>query len=173
MQSVICQRCHKRPATAHLTELSPVGVCTELHICATCIQQLELRLESGPPLIASILASGTAPSLPEIPVSESTSAGKGLTCEVCGLSFADFESGRRFGCAHDYQLWEVELLSLLSGYHGADRHAGRRPGLLEPTFPLDPRLKLDAALRAAVAEEDFATAARLRDELKRLEGSAS
>jgi protein arginine kinase activator len=92
-------------------------------------------------------------------------------CPHCGLTFADFESGKRFGCAHDYNAWEGPVATLLAGYHGADRHVGRRPGSA-PEGGDDRtvrRAHLDAALRSAVASEDYEQAARLRDELRQLE----
>jgi protein arginine kinase activator len=170
MQSIICQRCGKRPATTHLTELSPTGARDELHLCATCLQQLDLHLESGPPPIAGILHG--------LPLANKPSGPSGVVvheaiadCPRCGMSFSDFESHKRFGCSHDYTVWEERLVGLLDGYHGTDRHVGRQPGAV-PMASDDLRqrhLRLDAALRSAVASEDFESAARLRDELRRLE----
>jgi len=172
MQSVICQRCKKRPATTHLTELSSAGGCLELHLCATCIQHLELRLESGPPAIATIQASEP---VAKVVTAEAVADSETLApdCPSCHMPLADFESAKRFGCAQDYTAWEDRLVPLLAEYHGADRHVGRCPG---PGSALagdlrQRRLLLDAALREAVAGEDFGTAARLRDELKQLERS--
>jgi protein arginine kinase activator len=167
MQTVICQRCQKRPASAHLTELTPTGGRDELHLCASCIQQLDLHLEAGPPPIAAILSAQPLSATPVTaePVADAGSAPG--SCPECGLTFGDFETGKRFGCAHDYALWETQLVALFESYHGASRHRGRRPGAVPKSDDLQARrARLDAALRAAVASEDFEQAAQLRDELK-------
>lgn len=168
MQNVTCQRCGKRPATTHLTELSPAGGRAELHLCATCIQLMELHLEAGPPLIAGIIAGASGPAVSE-PAEESAIA----DCPSCGMSFADFGNAKRFGCAQDYCAWEDRLIPLLEGYHGADRHIGRRPGQPGPAseIPDAQRSQLDQALRTAIAREDYETAAQVRDEIRQHERS--
>jgi protein arginine kinase activator len=181
MLGVTCQLCSKRPATSHLTELDPdSGQRQELHICATCIQRLDLKLENGPPPIAVIL--GMKPddvSSAKIKVAGTLNlptAGKGEDrCPHCGLAFSEFGSGKLFGCAHDYTAFGEKVDTLLRNYHGTTHHAGRRPGS-EPVAPQDPvsarRVQLDAALRQAVVSENYENAARLRDELKRLDEPA-
>ncbi len=182
MLGVTCQICSKRPATAHLTELDPdSGERQELHICSTCIQKLDLKLESGPPPIAVIL--GMAPddqssakikiaAHPNVPALKKQDE----QCPHCGLAFSEFGSGKLFGCAHDYTAFGEKIEILLRNYHGTTQHIGRRPGT-EPTQEPDPitarRAKLDEALREAVTSENYESAAKLRDELKRLDDDAS
>jgi protein arginine kinase activator len=168
MQNVICQRCGKRPATTHLTELSPAGGRAELHLCTTCIQLMELRLEAGPPPIAAIIAGAAEEDAP------SADGDPAADCPCCGLTFGEFEQGKRFGCTQDYSAWEDRLLPLLAGYHGADRHVGRRPaaGAADADAWQQQRARLDGDLRAAIAKEDYEAAARLRDALRRCQGSA-
>jgi protein arginine kinase activator len=178
MLGVTCQLCSKRPATSHLTELDPdSGQRQELHVCATCIQRLDLKLENGPPPIATIL--GMMPddissvkmkvagglNLPAVPKGDDR-------CPHCGLAFSEFGSGKLFGCAHDYLAFGDRIETLLRNYHGTTRHIGRRPGS-EPEAPQDVltvrRVHLDAALRDAVVNENYENAAKLRDELKQLD----
>jgi protein arginine kinase activator len=182
MLGVTCQLCSKRPATAHLTELdSHSGERQELHICSTCIQRLDLKLENGPPPISVILgmqpddaSSGklkviTSLSVPTLLKSD-------VRCPHCGLAFSEFGSGKLFGCAHDYTAFGDKIEILLRNYHGTTRHVGRLPGS-EPATPEDPitarRVCLDAALHDAVVSENYESAAKLRDEIKRLDDSAS
>lgn len=182
MLGVTCQLCSKRPATAHLTELDPYsGQRQELHICSTCIQRLDLKLESGPPPIAVIL--GMKPddaSSAKLKVIGNLSVPARLkndtTCPHCGLAFSEFGSGKLFGCAHDYSTFGDKIETLLRNYHGTTRHIGRLPGS-EPATPIDPiaarRARLDASLRDAVVSENYETAAALRDEIKSLDEPAA
>jgi protein arginine kinase activator len=178
MLGVTCQLCTKRPATSHLTELDPdSGQRQELHICATCIQRLDLKLEHGPPPIAVILGmKSDDASSAKIKVGDAfPPAGlpKGDDrCPHCGLAFSEFGSGKLFGCAHDYTAFGDKVETLLRNYHGTTRHIGRRPGS-EPAGAKDKaaahRVRLDAALRQALVNENYENAAKLRDELKRLD----
>jgi protein arginine kinase activator len=182
MLGVTCQLCSKRPATTHLTELDQEsGQRQELHICATCIQRLDLKLENGPPPIAEIL--GMKPddaSSTKIKVTGHLSLSHVLKgedrCPHCGLAFSEFGSGKLFGCAHDYSAFGSKIDTLLRNYHGTTQHQGRRPGS-EPDSAQDAvtarRAKLDAALREAVVNENYENAAKLRDELKRLDEPAT
>jgi protein arginine kinase activator len=187
MLGVTCQLCSKRPATTHLTELDPfTGQRQELHICATCIQRLNLKLESGPPPIAEILGMKpddvSSVKMKAIPNINAPAAHKpDSVCPHCGLAFGEFGSGKLFGCAHDYGAFGEKIEALLQNYHGSARHVGRVPGSTTPTNSIDHaqaahdealsdrRARLDAALRDAVVSENYENAAKIRDELKRLD----
>lgn len=182
MLGVTCQLCLKRPATTHLTELdSENGQRQELHICSTCIQRLDLKLEAGPPPIAVILGmKSDDASSAKLKVNSKLSL-PGMVrdeerCPQCGLAFAEFGSGKLFGCAHDYTAFSERIETLLRNYHGDVKHVGRRPGEARPQ-PADGvttrRAQLDAALREAVASEQYEVAAKLRDELRNLERPVS
>ena len=178
MLGVTCQLCSKRPATSHLTELDPdTGQRQELHICATCIQRLDLKLENGPPSIAEILdMKSDDASSAKIKITSGLSmpaiVKNDERCPHCGLAFSEFGSGKLFGCAHDYAAFGDKVEALLRNYHGTTRHVGRRPGS-EPDAPESAatvhRASLDAALRQAVMNENYENAAKLRDELRQLD----
>jgi protein arginine kinase activator len=179
MLDVTCQLCAKRPATTHLTELDPgTGQRQELHLCATCIQRLDLKLEVGPPPIATILDmkpdDGAAKHKIALnPASASAVSPDEERCPECGLAFSEFGSGKLFGCAHDYTAFADKVEALLRNYHGTSQHNGRHPiDVLPVAAGVEMRARraqLDAALRTAVADEKYEDAARLRDELRRLE----
>jgi protein arginine kinase activator len=182
MLDVTCQLCAKRPATTHLTELDPgTGQRQELHLCATCIQRLELKLEAGPPPIAEILdmksddgGSGSGKIKINLnPAAAVATASEEERCPECGLAFSEFGSGKLFGCSHDYTAFADKVETLLRNYHGTSQHRGRHPIEVMPVAAgvelRARRAQLDAALREAVAGEKYEDAARLRDELRKLE----
>lgn len=183
MLGIVCQVCTKRPATSHLTELDPAsGERKELHICATCVAQLELSLSSNPPPIAEVLAKKSAldDDTPTIKTAKNKATEPDLeansaTCPSCGLSFAEFAAHNRFGCAQCYTAFAIQVEPLLSRYHGAAIHTGRVPAAAARS-PEDDlvarRMRIDIALREAVTAEDYKKAATLRDELRRLDESA-
>jgi protein arginine kinase activator len=182
MLDVTCQLCAKRPASTHLTELEPgTGQRQELHLCALCIQRLGLKLEAGPPPIATILdMKPEACASAKITINLNQAAGPAALeeerCPSCGLAFSEFGSGKLFGCTHDYTAFSEKVEGLLRNYHGVCVHKGRRPENAQMPAQMElvvQRTQLDTALRKAVAGEKFEDAARLRDELRRLDNPHS
>ncbi|OYW15649.1 MAG: hypothetical protein B7Z55_14890 [Planctomycetales bacterium 12-60-4] len=92
------------------------------------------------------------------------------SCPNCGITFKEFRSQGRLGCAHDYVAFQEELLPLLENIHGEVQHVGkvpkRAPDASQQQFRL---VKLKSRLRAAVDDEMYEEAARLRDEIAQLE----
>ena len=178
MIGIVCQICAKRPATSHLTELDAAGERRELHLCATCIEQFDLKLESDPPPILDLLKktakTAAAPAEDEDPaedLEEGDEADSDATCGTCGLTFAEFAVNNRFGCARCYADFGEKVDGLLSRYHGSSLHVGRTPAARVggPDQVVVRRAQLDAALREAVAHEAYEKAARLRDEIRKLD----
>ena len=84
----------------------------------------------------------------------------------------------RFGMSFEGTM--VEMLSaidfddaLLKGMHKGTQHKGKVPPAVRRVVSQEARLaKLEAALKAAIAKEDFETAATLRDEIKQAKKAA-
>lgn len=80
-------------------------------------------------------------------------------CPACGFPLETYRKTGRLGCPDCYTVFARELEPQLSP---ADDGS-------EPTAaPADERRELEAQLRAAVAREDYETAAALRDRLRNL-----
>jgi len=178
MLGIVCQVCAKRPATSHLTELDPAtGERKELHICASCVVALDLTLASNPPPIAEVLEKKAA--LADEPTVAKKKKGtpdpdleaNSATCASCGLSFAEFAAHNRFGCAQCYSAFATQVEPLLTRYHGQAVHTGRVPAATRSHDAdlVAKRTRIDTALREAVTAEDYSKAAKLRDELRRLD----
>ncbi|MEO2032207.1 MAG: UvrB/UvrC motif-containing protein, partial [Planctomycetaceae bacterium] len=71
---------------------------------------------------------------------------------------------------HDYVVFQQELTSLLENIHGELQHCGkfpkRAPDSSQRQYEL---IKLRNQLRQAVEQENYETAAQLRDEIQTLE----
>ncbi len=185
MLGIVCQICGKRPATSHLTEIDRSdGERRELHLCATCIEQLDLKLEAGPPPIGDILkkkpkhkptgSDGDDEEEEQLAEAEKEAediAAPNEECPGCALTFAEFAVNNRFGCARCYAAFGEKAAILLTRYHGYGVHVGRVPAatLRAPDDLMVRRAQLDAALKEAVASEAYEKAAHLRDEIKRLD----
>jgi protein arginine kinase activator len=85
---------------------------------------------------------------------------------------AEFRSKGRLGCPRCYDAFRAELLPLLQRIHEAQAHTGRLPAVQSSAPPPpDQRTLSDVRRRLedAVRGERYEEAARLRDELRRLE----
>ena len=157
-----CDNCD-RPATVYLTEIVE-GNKIEKHLCEVCAAK-----------------EGIAVSTPHVPISQlledfitQTQQAKQLgelTCDHCGLSFLEFRQGGLLGCPHDYEAFSHALVPLLERAHeGASHHVGKVPTRAGGDERRQSELlRLRAGLKEAVLREEYERAARIRDELKKLE----
>lgn len=156
-----CQSCPS-PATLHITEIIK-GTATEHHFCEECAQLYLNQAESK----ASEMEAGD----PAEADSESNLTDLDqLVCPNCGITFKEFRKQGRLGCPHDYVAFQDELLPLLESIHGSTEHKGKIPR----HSPEDSRkqyrlIKLRGELKAAVADESYERAAKIRDEIQSLE----
>lgn len=168
-----CEVCQKGQATVHVTEIvglstaadEPYGL-AEKHLCDSCAQAVNLPhmpVTKKVPNIWKLLQQSAQRSAQE----------SNVRCPDCGLSLADFRSKGRLGCPKDYEIFRQHLDPLLERIHNACEHVGRTPGIGEAE--LDRRraiTDLREKLREAIREEAYESAARLRDELERLEATS-
>ena len=159
----LCQTCKQNPATIHFTEIRNEEK-RELHVCESCAQSQGIA--AGPvmaslPTMLAHLVKGVKPGT-------TTPAAR---CPSCGISLAEFREKGRLGCPNDYEFFEEHLTPLLEKIHGATEHRGRLPqGSLDAAGKRnDLLLRLRRDLQQAVKGEQYETAARLRDEIRKVE----
>lgn len=163
-----CELCSKQTATVHVTEItrSPEKTLVlQKHMCETCAESLELpnamvSMNKGVLDIWKLLRQSA----------QKARAEGSLTCPDCGMSLAEFRSKGRLGCPKDYEVFHAHLEPLLLRVHNAKEHHGRLPGMDEGARTrLQHLTDLRAKLEAAIREEAYESAARLRDEIQELE----
>jgi len=162
---MLCDDCRERDATVTLT-YALKGEVSVTHLCQRCAAERGLETTGNTPLknmIADYLPTVQQPS----PLAQAES----LQCTFCSMTLKDFRETGRLGCARCYATFEPSLRALLRRVHGNARHVGREyqappPELLEEGSLLS---ELRERLRRAVAQEEFETAARIRDQIRDLE----
>lgn len=175
---MLCQNCKLEPATVHVIHPAQhFNVCpesgtevykfkpTERHLCQGCAQSQALTKPSLPSNIAGMLkaveaAAATTPKpRPKV-----------TACPDCGMTLREFRQLQRLGCPKDYEVFGKDLAEVLERIHGASAHVGRVPGMDDATHQRLQRIhELQSALDAAVRDEAYEAAARLRDELRTLQ----
>lgn len=185
---MLCENCGKRKANVQYTQIIN-GKKKEMHLCEECSEKLGIN-EMGftmPINFSSFLSDfidefENGSMLPELnPIKE-------LKCDKCNLTFEEFMNTGKFGCSNCYDAFESKIDPILKSIHGSNRHIGRlgkinsNPEELyknsdeaedkkedEQNSKLSEVDKLKEELKEAVSKEEYEKAAKLRDEIKKLE----
>ncbi len=160
---ILCQHCKQAPATVHLTDIQQSGEPTERHLCEACAAQegITMKVQESPQNMLEKF----------VKVGVSMQAGTQRKCPTCGITFGEFRAQGLLGCPHDYSEFGDLLIPLIERVQdGAEQHVGKTPGMPSEKSKLRVTIMgLRRELEAAVAAEQYEKAAKLRDELLRLE----
>ena len=177
-----CEKCGKNEATMYYKE-TVNGVTRELRLCPACAQQENLggafenafqsmeHFWSDP--FHSFLGGGFGSLWSDmLGAPAATLHSTERKCPTCGMTERELRQSGRVGCPDCYSTFADLLTPYVHKIHGATRHIGAAPADAQtPAQPqADPVETLRAQLKAAVESEDYEQAARLRDEIRRIEG---
>lgn len=177
---MLCQNCKKNEATTYYKETIN-GQTRELHLCPECAAKLtgsENGLDAffsqplfGQSFFDDPFFSQPFGSLLSSPFGSAAQAiGGGRRCPTCGMTESELRRSGRAGCGDCYKNFSDILLPYIKKLHGAAAHVGAAPKPAADQAPADPVAGLKVKLTEAVQAENYEEAARLRDEIRRLEG---
>lgn len=161
---MLCHRCKKKMATIHVTEAEN-GEKRHTSLCEDCAQEEGItgKKHATPQELLSALMNAQQAAAVE--------AAK-LVCKECKVTYAEFRQSGLLGCPVCYTSFEAQLGPLLERAHdGVVEHYGKVPqkaggGRRSAQSDL---VRLRRELKAAIEQEDYENAARLRDHIKELE----
>lgn len=158
-----CQLCDKT-ATVHLTEIVD-GSKTERHLCEDCAQKEGITIKAPLAELSNLLEN-------LVTAQEATEEIGEMTCPQCDTTWNEFRKRGLLGCPNDYVAFDQPLRRLVARAHeGATTHLGRIPRHDDGQLGKQARLlRMRRDLRQAVTDEDYETAARLRDQIRQLTG---
>ncbi len=156
-----CESCGDEDASVHLTQLLN-GEMKKLHLCKDCASKHGVNVDDPVSLADLFLKAEPSGSAPP-----RAGAKEEPRCPHCHMRMSDFRKSSRLGCPACYESFSAELAPLILGLHKSQAHAGKMPEGIRLTRDVRERSdRLSARLKAAIADEQFEEAARLRDELK-------
>jgi protein arginine kinase activator len=168
-----CEHCHKNVATVTVIEIQPRApgesppqelTTTKQHLCEICAQSKNLP---HAPVVKKTL--GDIWKLLQVS-GQKTPRREELTCPDCGMTREELRTRGRIGCARDYEVFEKDIGEILERVHGSREHVGRIPGLSSAEVNrMQAITALKRELDAAIREEAYESAARIRDELQSLD----
>ena len=158
---MLCDVCKCNDATVFLTQIIE-GKMQKVNLCDACSKEKGVQDPTGFALADLLLGIGAAEEIEKGPAAQ--------RCPVCGFTQADFKKTGRLGCSSCYATFTEALLALLKAMHKGTAHVGKVPHRAERAGQLSDRMRdLSESLQKAVAEENYETAASLRDQIKQLE----
>jgi protein arginine kinase activator len=190
-----CMKCGK-PATHKFTRVEK-GQIYDIFLCAE--HAAEISPYQKPKVPLSDILEGLLKQSQEAK-SAGPKAPPGLKCSQCGLTFEEYRKKLLLGCTDCYASFRQYLIPELRRFHGDTRHRGRCPGggqakpqiseemaqhleheaaaVVEPESPaieemgtIEGQIEVfNQEMKKAIAREDFAAAARCRDQIQALTG---
>ena len=160
-----CEKCKKNIATVHM-EQSSQGVKKDLYLCEECSGDMELTalLENIFKGLLNKIHFVPVSALKSMPASDSN-----LICHECHISFEDIKKGGYLGCSTCYQVFAGVFKPFFEASQGSSGHEGKFPKRGGANLEKENQIhKLRFLMSQSVKEEDFETAALLRDQIRSL-----
>lgn len=160
-----CSHCQSEQATIHLTQVVD-GEIKKLHLCEECAQELGFSLDSPVSITDALLGIGEDMEI-DVQPRKTESA-----CPHCKTRHSQFKKKGRLGCPTCYAVFANEVEPVIQAMHHSQLHAGKIPAMENDALQRNTRTSsLRDRLKQAVAREAFEEAARIRDEIRRLENT--
>jgi protein arginine kinase activator len=162
---MLCDVCKCNDATVFLTQIQD-GKMQKVNLCDACSKEKGVEDPKSFALADLLLGIGASEEIEKNALTQK--------CPVCGFSQADFKKTGRLGCAACYATFAEGLHTLLKAMHKGTEHVGKLPQRAHRSIQLHHRMRaLNENLQKAVSEENYETAASLRDQIKQLESELS
>lgn len=160
-----CDVCKKNPAQLHVTRIIN-GKAFGIHVCPQCAKDKGLQDLTHPLPLEELLDSFSEAAAP---VGDKQKEQE-KACPACRRTYLDFREDGKIGCGECYETFTDQLDKLLRRVQRDSQHIGKVPlrGGKEIKHQINLR-QLREALTAAVKQEDFEEAARLRDRIREFE----
>ena len=183
---MLCDNCGKREANVRYSE--NINGRKKLNLCEECSKKMGIgQIDFGMPIDFSSFLGGFMDSFGATPdFAPMLNDLKTLRCNGCGYTFEDIVNKGRLGCKDCYEVFENRIDPIIKRIQGSNQHVGRIGKVIDSR--IDNTMgkkenkkerkeskeqskieKLQEELKAAIQEERYEEAAKLRDEIKKLE----
>lgn len=167
---MICPKCGNKLATIRYAEVVD-GKVTERYLCPDCIAKYQKEAGAGFALADDTPTTADRPSAERL-VNEAVRAQR--ACPSCGTPLTTVVDDGMVGCRTCFDHFGKEIDSILEGLHRGMQHKGKVSKLdntrARTRADLQNKRQL---LRTMLKAENYEEAARLRDEIRALEGGLS
>ncbi len=182
---MLCDNCGKREANVRYSE-NINGRKKELHLCEECSKKLGIEnMDFNMPIDFSSFFGGLLEDFGTNDFMPLFNEVKQLKCDNCGYTFEDIVNTGKLGCENCYSVFEDRLDPIIKKIQGSNKHVGRTGKIIDSKISekinnkdsktennkdVSKVEKLQNDLKKAIKEEKYEEAAKIRDEIKKLEG---
>jgi len=170
---MLCQICNKKEATIILTKVTEEQK-TVIQLCQDCASMFNDKLSIFPLPEFNIndLLTGLLKAIDLYSKEEGVITIKELKCGNCYLTYDEFRQSGELGCSVCYHDFREQLIPLLRRLHGNSEHVGKIPQRAKGKLNKIRKIKqLRKELQEVVLKEEYEKAAKIRDEILKLEGA--
>lgn len=141
------------------------GKMQKVNLCKRCAEERGVMDPTSFALADLLFGLGKQEAFPA-----GVETGRVGQCPSCGLTADQLKKTGRVGCSTCYETFAEGLASIIKAMHKGQRHTGKVPAdLAERRAYTEKKHALAESLEAAVREERYEEAARIRDEMASLE----
>ena len=182
---MLCDNCGKREANVRYSE-NINGRKKELHLCEECSKKLGIEnIDFNMPIDFSSFFGGLLEDFGTNDFMPLFNEVKQLKCDNCGYTFEDIVNTGKIGCENCYSVFENRLDPIIKKIQGSNKHVGRTGKIIDSKISekinnkdsktennkdVSKVEKLQNDLKKAIKEEKYEEAAKIRDEIKKIEG---
>ena len=169
---MLCENCHQKDATVHLTHIVD-GKVEKFHLCEACAAQKGIDVHAEPMDLSGMMESmkEQLAQLKDPPPPRYTGT---TVCPACGLTRTEILKKGRLGCDRCYEVFAAEMLPVVVSVQHGDQHLGKVPRRASERMKTSVEMaRLRRELDQAVAGENYELAARLRDQIRSLPGEGA
>lgn len=168
---MICNVCGVNEASIHLTEIHNQQM-MEVHLCEVCAQEKGTDFKTH--FNFHEIFGGTLDPAAWLSVEKPKQT---QACPQCSITLEELSKTGRLGCAYCYDFFEKSITPLIRRVQRSVQHCGKHPKkATKPkmvTKSQQDLLSLQKRLRECVQDEAFEEAAKLRDEIRKVEQKQS
>ena len=184
---MLCDNCGKREANVRYSE-NINGRRKELNLCEECSKKLGIgQMDFSMPIDFSSFLGGFMDGFETPELIPMINQLKAFECDSCGYTFDDIDNTGKLGCQNCYDVFEDRLDPIIRRIQGSNHHVGRigkivdnkindrvekKEHKVEENKKNKEQSKMDTLqeeLKKAIKEERYEDAAKIRDEIKKLE----
>ena len=191
---MLCDNCKRREANVRYSE-NINGRKKEMNLCEECSRKLGIgNMKFNMPIDFSSFLGDFMEDFATPEFMPMFNEIKALKCDNCGYTFDDIANTGRFGCSNCYDIFGERIDPILKRIQGNNRHIGRLGKTIDNK--IDEKMKqkekdnktnindnkekikdkkgtklerLQEDLKQAIKEERYEDAAKIRDEIKKME----
>ena len=182
-----CENCGKNDANVKYTQIIN-GEKKQMFLCEECSNKLGINdIQFNMPIDFASFLTDFFDDMNDINVMPVLGDNLNqLKCTKCGLTWDDFLHTGKFGCSNCYTDFEMRIDPILRSLQGATNHIGRLGKVItsnKVTPNIDDKIQennnedttkiesLKEQLKQAIKDERYEDAAKLRDEIKKIENN--